>query len=169
MIARVLTVLFIFSISFFAFAEENSVKCTLKAKAIQAGSFWGGTYFDTSVTSEKIESLIINSTIDELKNGAIKNATAKLVVKDHSILEAKDADKEVFPVSYSIEWQKRTRSVSSTDESIQLKTEIRFQKETYKKEFNVVKGHKSYIHFDVDEPSLMDFKITNLFMICTVK
>lgn len=169
MIAKSFYIFILFSTSLFAFAEDSQINCTLKAKAIQAGSFWGGTYFDTSVTSEKIESLVIKSSIDELKSGQVKNASAKLVVKDHSILEAKKNDGEVLPISYSIQWHKRTRSVSSEDESIQLKTEIKFQDETFKKEFNVVKGHKSYIHFDVDEPSLMDFKITNLFMICSAK
>lgn len=151
--------------------EPTSLNCALKAKAVQAGSFWGGTYFDTSVTSEKIKALEIHVPLHQLKAGQVEKAQARIKVADQSIVVAKDSDKNALSLSYQITLNSKLRSVSSTQpaEVLPLKAEVQFEDQNFEKQFSMIAGHKAYVHFDVSEPKHFDLKITNVFLICSLK
>jgi hypothetical protein len=150
--------------------SERFLSCALKAKAVQAGSFWGGTYFDTSVTSEKIKDLEIKVSLEELKKGKKFNAAAKIKLAEKSILVANQNDEEAMELGYQLNYQRKLRSVSSaaSEEVLPLKVVIRYGANNFEKQFTMFSGNKAYVHIDVDEPSQFDFKVTNLFMICSL-
>lgn len=151
--------------------KEKFLNCSLKAKAVQAGSFWGGTYFDTSVTSERIKALQIKVEVNELKKGKKHSASAKIKLEDKSILVAKPNDPKGVELAYDLTFERKSRSVSSTADVeivLPLKTNIRYGDNNYEKQFTMFPVNKAYVHFDIDEPSQFDFKVTNIFMICSI-
>lgn len=154
----------------FSFSDKTLI-CDLKAKAVQAGSFWGGTYFDTSVTSEKNKNLRIKVLISELKSGKPQKASAFLKIDDKSLSFSKSQTKETNALGYEISYDNKTRSVSSEggEPLLPLKSVIFFGEQKFEKQFNMIPGHKAYVHFDVDDPSHFDLKVTNIFMICSVE
>lgn len=148
--------------------KPQILSCALKAKAVQAGSFWGGTYFDTSVTSEKIKALEISVPLEELKQGLIKAAEAKIKVEDQAIKVAEADDPDGLELEYKISMNQKFRSVSSTEEFVPLQADIKFGNQEFEKQFSMIPGHKAYVHFDVSDPKQFDLKITNVFLICSL-
>lgn len=151
--------------------EEKSLNCSLHAKAVQAGSFWGGTYFDTSVTSEKIKDLEVKVGLSDFKKGRKHRAAAKIKLIDKTIVLTKDSDPEGIVLSVELNFEKQSRSVSSSrdiEEVLPITASIRYGKQKYEKNFTVFSGNKAYVHINLEDPSHFKFKVTNIFMICSI-